>query len=105
MSTAELFVEALDTVGVLLRAGATWFVLVAVAASLALFAVLAVVGTVVRWAWTAVRGVLGWRQEGVEAAGGTPEPDETPEPPQRRPRPSWACEQPTTYDDEFEEAA
>ena len=63
MTTAELFAEAIDTAGVLLRAGATWLVLVALAATLALYAAIAVVWTACRWVWRGVwRGCAGvWR--------------------------------------------
>lgn len=100
MSTAQLLIEALDTVGVLLRAGATWLVLVAVAASLALYAVGVILWSVCRWAWKTARRVL-YGPRSAEQAPQAPEPLPNPE---RRPRPSWACEQPTTYDD-LEEAA
>ncbi|MGW0837497.1 hypothetical protein [Streptomyces prunicolor] len=100
MTTAALFVEAVDTALALWHAVVGWMICLAAIGSILVIAAVAC-GV---WGWTGVTGAQDGAEDGAEVSGGAPEPDEAPEPAQRRTRPSWACEQPTTYDD-LEEAA
>jgi hypothetical protein len=97
MSTAALFVEAVDTLIVLIHAAFGWLIFLAVTASMLALAAVACGAWAVDLAW----GRLYRLARGRDAAEATPEPN-----PQRRARrrvPSWAQTQP--LDDDFEEAA
>ena len=94
MSTAALFVEAIDTIRTLGWALAVWIVLMAIVAGLVVYAVAVI-------AWATVRGV--WRACGWLRAGlrGELPPQAPPEPQarKRRPVPSWAHNEPYDYDE------
>jgi len=53
--TADLFVEAVGTAYRLFYAGAAWLLLTAAAATLALYAVIAILWSIVRWVWKTAR--------------------------------------------------
>jgi len=93
MTTAQLFAEAVDTIPVLLRAGAVWVFLLCGVAGLAVYAAGVVAWCGCRWAWQAVRGI--WAPAGgAEGGSGLPgdlrAAPEPAEPPTGRPGPSWA---------------
>ena len=97
MSTAALFVEAVDTLITLIRAAFGWLIFLAVTASMLALAAIACGAWAVDLAW----GWLYRLARGRDAAEATPEPE-----PQRRARrrvPSWANTQP--LDHEWDEAA
>lgn len=103
MSTAALFVEAVDTAVRLGWAFLGWLIFLSTVAAILLLAAIATSAWAVDAAWEWLRGR--WRRrKGGEAAR---EPDEAPEAPGRRTArraPSWADTQPIRPDD-IEEAA
>lgn len=101
MSTAALFVEAVDTAVVLAKALVGWLIFIAVTASILAIAAIACGAWAVDLAW----GRL-WRRWRSAAVSEAPEPPPSPKRSHARtaPRtPSWAHTQP--LDDDFEEAA
>lgn len=111
MSTAHLFVEAVDTAIVLAKAVIGWLIFLAVVGSILILAAIATGATAVRAVWRAVRAR--WRRgRGCAPAGaphtasGDSRDAEAPSSPSRgrtRLRPSWADKQ--THDNEWDEAA
>lgn len=107
VTTAQLFAEAIDTAGVLLRAGAVWLVLVALAATLALYAAIAVVWAVCQWVRRGVwRGCAGaWRlRRAFRGPRSLPAPSGPAHARLERSAPSWAHTDTDTPTD-IEEAA
>jgi hypothetical protein len=106
VTTAQLFAEALDTVGVLLKAGATWFVLTAAVATLALYTVCVAVWALPSMAWQSVTAGLA-AAAAARALHGPVTGVQGPEAPEALPRPgkrhapAWAHDTPP----EIEEAA
>jgi hypothetical protein len=95
VSNADLFVEAVDTAITLGRWFVGWLIVGAVMASILTLAAIATSA----WAVDVVLDRLYGRRRGVDAPETEPEPDDTPEPPRGRRRPTWADEQPTTYEE------
>jgi len=97
--TAALFVEAVDTACRLFYAGAAWLLLTAAAATLALYAVIAIVWSIVRWVWKTARK----RRDGPSWAFRRSDARRYARTRARRPsshtRPPWAHEQPTRYEE------
>lgn len=104
---ARLFVEAVDTAVRLFYAGAAWVVLTAAVATLALYAVAAVVWWVLCGLWRSARAVWARVRSRVPvsrpespsrlpcAVRGAPEPSTART---ERPAPSWARTEPHRYD-------
>jgi hypothetical protein len=84
--TAALFVEALTTVRTLGWAALVWFVLLAVAASLAVYAVVVAVA----WPCKAARDGLGAALSASQALRALPEHQNAHRATEARTRPSWA---------------
>lgn len=95
MSTADLFVEAVDAAIRLGWALAGWLVFLATVAAILLLAAIATGA----WAVDTVLDRLCGRREASDAPEAEPEPDDGPKPPHGRRRPTWAHEQPTTYEE------
>lgn len=104
MSNADLLAEAVDTAVRLFYAGAAWLLLTALAATLALHTVLAIVWSVCRWAWNLLRR----RHNGPSWARGRLRARHIAHArarrSQSRTRPRWANTQPIDHDD-YREAA
>lgn len=105
MSNADLLTEAIDAAVRLFYAGAGWLLLCAVVATLALYAVAVIAWAVVR-AGRRTASAAWARAHGCAPTGAPHSPScdsrdagDAPKPPQRRSRPSWAHEQPTTYEE------
>lgn len=107
MSTADLFVEAVDTAVRLFYAGAAWVVLTAAVATLALYAVVTVVWWVVCGLWRSARAAWARVRPCVPAS----RPESPPRLPlavrgapglsaarTERSAPSWARTEPHRYD-------
>jgi hypothetical protein len=111
VSTAHLFVEAVDTAIVLARAVVGWLIFLATVAAVLILAAIATGATAVRAVWRAVRAQ--WRRARGCTPAGAPHTasgdsrtaGDAPSPPRgrTRPRPSWADKQ--THDNEWDEAA
>ena len=102
MSNAALFVEAVDTAVRLGWAFLGWLIFLSTVAAILLLAAIATSAWAVDAAWEWLRGRL-WGAHGPDEET---EPDEAPEPPQRRTErrvPKWAHTQPIEH--EWDEAA
>lgn len=95
VSNADLLTEAIDTAVRLFYAGAAWFALMAVVVGIVVAAVVVIVSAIGRWAWKTARRAL----RAPLADERAPQPPESTPSSQRRSRPSWAHEQPTTYEE------
>lgn len=99
---AHLLAEAVDTACALFRAAVAWWVLMSVAATLALYAVTVITWATARGVWRA----CAWLYRRLRGELPPHAPTETPEPrsaPQARRRvPAWAH---TDHHDDVEEAA
>jgi hypothetical protein len=104
VSTAELFIEAIDTMHDLGWALLVWIILVSAVVGLILYAI-----TIVAWftGRAVVRAcrMLCARLRGELPPDGAPEPGDAPDAPQRRSRPTPRWARTTTHDDEWDEAA
>ena len=92
MTTARLFVEAVDTAVTLFRAAAVWWLLMSFVAGLAVYAVAVSVGATVRGTWRA----CAWLRARL-AAELPPRAPEEPRDAHNAPQsrvPSWANTQP-----------
>jgi len=96
MSTAALFVEAVDTLITLMHAAFGWLIFLAVTASMLALAAIACGAWAVDLAW-------GWLYRRVRGADTEAIPEPEPQRRVRRRVPSWAHTQP--LDHEWDEAA